>query len=778
LEEFQKRCHYDLAEHLPSLYWDVGHYPKVRFDYWQTLHDLWKENYFRPLFQWCDRNQLQFTGHWMEHEWPYPWISPADASFYAYEHVPGIDMLEGGEIRTKGADPHMLFTIKQVASAAHQLGRRAFCEAYGVSGWDSTFEHYKRFGDWLMVHGVNFINPHLAFVTVRGARKRDHPQSFSDISPWWPYYRLHGDYLGRVSYMLSQGKAQNRLLILEPTTSGFLWARKGGPTVELAQLRNSYTRMIQFLADHQVDFDLVDEYILEWFGKPADRKLVVGKASYDLLVWPDHMVNLRHETIPLLAKYLEGGGEVLALSAPAAYVDGHPCADVKDLAQRYASQWHSVSNLSGLFSETRHRLEPRVVLAQEAPNVGLLERFLDNGDHILFFTNTGLQSTSLRATVAGGTLEQWDPVSGRIEPAPSTPAGINRVQFTVDVPPAGSRLFVARRETVVPRSALKPAQFTPLQAAHWLAQPDSANVLVLDYCDLQVAGMDISDINTWRANWLIWQNHGFDRPAWDNAVQFRKRVFDREPFPANSGFVATFRFQVTDPAVTKGLELALEVPELYQVSLNGQTVSFAEGTCWLDPRIRRTAVGHLTRPGENIITVRGQPFDVRMELENLYLLGAFGIVPGARGFSLGAAPKLSLGAWARQGYPFFFGTVLYETEVIVPDGKKLLRVELGPWAGSLAVISLDGKDADHLGWPPYSTELPISPGRHKVGVRVVATPRNLFGPFHNPAKLRMKAWPAAWAEFPEHQPPGSAYDVLDYGLMEPPTLSAGSSAMK
>jgi len=134
LAEFQKRCHYDLADQLPSLYWDVADFQKVRFDYWQTLHDLWKENYFRPIFQWCDRNQLQFTGHWMEHEWPYPWISPADASFYAYEHVPGIDMLEGGRIRTQGSDPHMLFTTKQVASAAHQLGRRAFCEAYGVAG--------------------------------------------------------------------------------------------------------------------------------------------------------------------------------------------------------------------------------------------------------------------------------------------------------------------------------------------------------------------------------------------------------------------------------------------------------------------------------------------------------------------------------------------------------------------------------------------------------------------------------------------------------------------
>ena len=81
---------------------------------------------------------------------------------------------------------------------SHQLGRRAFCEAYGVAGWDCTFEHYKRFGDWLMVHGINFMDQHLAFTTIRGARKRDHPQSFTDHSAWWPYYRMHADHLGRV----------------------------------------------------------------------------------------------------------------------------------------------------------------------------------------------------------------------------------------------------------------------------------------------------------------------------------------------------------------------------------------------------------------------------------------------------------------------------------------------------------------------------------------------------------------------------------------------------
>ena len=213
----------------------------------------------------------------MEHEWPYPWVSPADASLYAYEHMPGIDMLEGSGIRTRGSDPHLLFTIKQVASVAHQLGRRAFCEAYGASGWDSTFEYYKRFGDWLLVHGINFMDQHLAYATVRGARKRDHPQSFSDVSAWWPYYSLHGDYLGRVSYALSQGISPNRLLVLEPTTSGFLWARRDGQTPELDKLRQDYGETVQFLADHQVDFDLADEYILEWFGKSVSKKLLSRK---------------------------------------------------------------------------------------------------------------------------------------------------------------------------------------------------------------------------------------------------------------------------------------------------------------------------------------------------------------------------------------------------------------------------------------------------------------------------------------------------------------------
>jgi len=80
-----------------------------------------------------------------------------------------------------------------------------------------------------------------------------------------------------------------------------------------------------------------------------------------------------------------------------------------------------------------------------------------------------------------------------------------------------------------------------------------------------------------------------------------------------------------------------------------------------------------------------------------------------------------------------------------------------------------------LGWQPYVAEFPASAGKHTVAVRVISTPRNLFGPFHNRAKPRMRTWPAAWADFPERQPAGSDYDLLDYGLMAPPAIAVAVS---
>ncbi len=773
LAEFRRRRGYDLADHLPSLYWDIGDYRRVRFDYWETIHELWEQNFMRPMFEWCDRNNLRFTGHWLEHEWPVPWRSPGDAAFYAYQHMPGIDVLH---IPGQGIDSHILFTIKQAASVAHQLGRRTFSETYGVGGWDAGLEDFKRLGDWVMVHGVNFVNLHLSFATFRGARKRDHPQSFSDAAAWWRYYRLHADHVARVSWALSSGEARHRVLVLTPTTSAFLHARRAGPTPEFEKMRRDNAELIQALADRWIDFDVGDEYLIEWFGGVSGRRFRIGRAEYHLLVWPPNMINVRRPTVRHLRRFLKEGGQILALGPPAAYVDGRPSEEIARLKEQFRDQWRPIF-LVELPDRIRRMLEPRVrIEPPPPPGVGFAERFLSDGSRVLFFANPGTETVTAEAVVEGGALEEWDTVTGEISAALYEPVAGRRLRFRLELPPAGSRLFVVRPHAAAPPPESQPPRFLPVKAERWQIRPDSANVLVLDYCDLEVAGDAFREIHTLEANWKIWRAHGFEQPAWDSAVQFRNRVRDRNQFSGFSGFEAVFRFHVAGAAAAKGLRLVIETPELYRVTLNGNEVDFSAPTPWIDPRLGSAPVEQWVRPGENVVKITGRPFDVRMELENIYLLGNFTATPAEKGFRLEAPSALDFGSWRDQGYPFYGGSVLYESEVSVPEDCGGLRIALSRWAGSAAEILLDGRRTAVVGWPPYSAGISAEPGPHRVGIRVAATPRNLFGPFHNPAKPRRQAWPRHWRRFAEHQPPGARYDTLDYGLMSPPAIHAVCSS--
>jgi len=297
--------------------------------------------------------------------------------------------------------------------------------------------------------------------------------------------------------------------------------------------------------------------------------------------------------------------------------------------------------------------------------------------------------------------------------------------------------------------------------------PSTPNVLVLDYCDLRVAGENFTDINTWQANWRIWQAHGFERPAWDNATQFRRETLDHPPFGPDSGFEATFHFRVGDAVAAASAQLAVESPELYRVAVNGHSVDFSGGSGWLDPHLKNIAIGTLLKAGENVVTLTGSPFDVRMELENIYIGGDFALQPDEQGFTIVGPRPLEFGSWAKQGYPFYYDRVLYQATIQVPRDVRNLRISFPDWQGSVAEVLWDGNHLQTLGWQPYACEIPATPGAHTIALRIVATPRNLFGPFHNSTKPRMIAWPGAWSDFPEHQPPGTEYDLLDYGLMEP-----------
>ena len=179
-DEFARVNGYDLRDMLPSLFFDVGDYARVRFDYWNTLCALFVQSFTKRIYDWCDARGLAFTGHFMAEDTLLSQILHVGACMrhYEYQHLPGLDHLGKTHARQRDTTRGIatLLTVKQTSSVAGQLGRaRVFCEAYGCSGENMSFEDRKWIGDWLAVLGVNFFDPHLSLYSMRGPRKRDCP---------------------------------------------------------------------------------------------------------------------------------------------------------------------------------------------------------------------------------------------------------------------------------------------------------------------------------------------------------------------------------------------------------------------------------------------------------------------------------------------------------------------------------------------------------------------------------------------------------------------------
>ena len=186
-EQFETQWGYNLIDHLPSLMQEIGQWRTVRHNYYQTVLNLFIARWAKPYYEYCDKYDLEFTGHYWEHEWPRCRQVPDNMAMAAWQQRPGIDTLMNQYQENTHAQFGNIRACREISSLANQLGRdRTLVELYGAGGWDLRFEDMKRIGDWLEVLGVNTLNEHLSYITLRGARKRDHPQSFSYHEPWWP----------------------------------------------------------------------------------------------------------------------------------------------------------------------------------------------------------------------------------------------------------------------------------------------------------------------------------------------------------------------------------------------------------------------------------------------------------------------------------------------------------------------------------------------------------------------------------------------------------------
>jgi hypothetical protein len=685
-ELFQKRWGYDLVEHLPCLVRPVGDWKRVRHNYYCLLLEQFIEHWAKPCYEYCEKHNLEFTGHYWEHGWPGAGHGGDNMAMYAWHQRPAIDCLMNQYDEGVHAQFGNVRAVLELASVANQLGRkRTLCEAYGAGGWDLRFEDMKRIGDWLYVLGVNTLDEHLSYVTIRGARKRDHPQSFSYHEPWWEAYHVMAEYFTRLSLALSEGEQVNRVLLIEPTTT--TWMYQGD--AHLNEIGDTFQRMVVTLAKEQVEFDLGCEDVLGRHGSVDGAELVVGRRRYDTVVLPPLTENLSAKTMDLVEAYLKGGGTVIACGPPPARVDGSPSERGPAAAERPGWREIDPSLASAVLAG---RAADGFVIRRRRP--GILfhhRRKLDDGE-ILFLVNTSIDQPATGVISSGAKgVEQWHLDTGEITGYPFARPG-EEIKFRYDLPPCGSLLLFLSNEPVrSDRMDAAARGIGPDESGHYEQVAPAGplevrrlepNVLTLEYCDVTAGGETKEDLYFFRAAQFVFQKHGLDGNPWERAVQLRDQLITKK-FPPDSGFRATYRFTIEGP-VPEPLAIVIERPEGYTITCNGKPVAAAEGEWWLDKSFGRIDITAAAQPGENAVTIKAAPMTIWHELEPAYVLGNFSLKPADRGFVI--APDRPLGFARRlahdnpvQGTMWLSAGIGFGRDPAGPgnDGDPFLVFDLG-----------------------------------------------------------------------------------------------------
>jgi hypothetical protein len=776
-ELFEKRWGYKLTGQLPSLVRPLGDWRRVRHDYFQLLLEQFIEHWSKPYHDYCQTHGLEWTGHYWDHEWPNCNIGPDNMAMYAWHQRPAIDCL----MNQYREDVHAQFgnarMVRELASAANQMGcRRTLCEAYGAGGWDMRLEDMKRIGDWLEVLGVNTLDQHLSYITVRGARKADHPQSFSYHEPWWDAYHVLAEYFTRLSLAMSSGSQVNRILVIEPTTTAWLYQNDPSQAARLKVLGDGFQGLVNALERAQVEYDLGSEDIIARHGSlgklDGSACLVVGKRSYTTVVLPPGVENLNKVTMDRIEDYLKAGGQVIACVPAPPLVDGRPSDRGLKATQR--ATWKRVSP-ADLSQALLALSQDGFAIHRRPGDAGLLfhqRRRLDDGQ-LLLLVNTSLQAPSagLIQSPAQG-AEQWDLMSGATRPYPFA-ASDRGLQAQYVLPPGGSLLLFLADKPLEPKiqNPKSKIQNVPIATLQPTDPPEirrlGPNVLTLDYFDVAAGGKSRQGLYFYKACQFAFQQNGMERDPWDSAVQFGDELI-RKRFPPQSGLEATYHFTI-EGSVPKPLWIVIERPDLYRVACNGQPVAAAKDAWWLDRAFGKIEITSAARTGPNAVTIKASPMSIYHELQPAYVLGGFTLRPAASGFVIGPDQPQALGPWNEQGHRFYAAGVAYveKFNVAIPQGRY--HVVVPDWYGSVARVTVNGKPAGYLVSQPWECDVTdqIQPGKNLIELAVVGTLKNTLGPHHGNPPLG-SAWPGMFHQGPETgPPPGKDYSSVGYGLFAP-----------
>lgn len=781
-EEFTRRRGYAPEAYLPLLFFDGADSGMIRHDYWRTLSELFGQRYMKQLFDWCEAQGLALTGHLLyENDLGYHIrVCGAGMPQYRYLHCPGIDIL--------GEQAREYLTVRQCTSVANQYGRRTvLSETYGCTGWQLDFEGQKWLGDWQFVMGVTRRCQHMALYSIAGCRKRDYPPVFNYQNPSWQYDRLMEDYFARLAACTTAGRPVRDILVIHPISS--LWtkcASAPGEDLSRVDMNTGWTdphitalneegdacnRLAEALTRNHRDFDFGDETILAEIGRAVGGVLTVGQGRYTTVIVP-RVCSLFRSTVELLEEYLRGGGRLIWMGDLPELTEGRPGSRAGALFDQYRFSRADTCQelLAALDALCPRPFSITGRLDREAGDILAMFRQVGE-DRLLFAVNHDRDKAHWVKITLPDPYEvtEYDPWTGEFQPL-SAERSKGGVLFADTLPPAYSKVYFLRAGGAgesVPQAYpyAHPHRSENLFAVLGPTAPFTRtmpNALVLDRCSYSLNGSPLSpEMDLWRAQREMRAALGMQQ-VYYNGAPMRYLWVEEEKKKAGTPFELRLTFSVREEP-DGPCRLAMEFPEGLEALCNGIPCQ-RDGGWYVDKALQTLTLPQL-KPGENVIQIRGT-YRGHMELEDLFVIGDFAVNGNREIVREGDA--LRLGDWCLQGYPHYCGEMVYHFSAPGhrrEDGRVILA--LGAHSAALVQVVVNGRTAGHLFGNGYNT-LDLTPfledRENAIDLRLVGSPRNLFGPLHQKYTGCTRI---SWADF---RTEGALYTpdyvLHPYGLLE------------
>ncbi len=765
-ETYQEKYGVSLLEILPELLWEKQDAePSVhRYRYYDHLTERFVSAYSDTIAQWCEKHGIALTGHYMSEPTLYSQTLRLGEAMRCYrrQQLPGIDILCG--------DPEYS-TAKQAVSIARQMGREGvLCELYGVTHWDFDFKGHKLQGDWLAALGVTIRAHHLAFMSMEGEAKRDWPASISYQSPWWEKYSCIEDYFARLNTVLTRGRALVHVAVLHPIESYWLAC---GPVAETGEDRKQqderFKNLIEWMLFGMMDFDFISEAVLpeekpEILIRPDGRTaLKVGQMEYTTVLIPP-IKTIRGTTLQTLEEFARAGGRVIFMGRLPALLDAEKDAEGKipGLVSRALEIPFEKLALEKALEEER---EIEICYPDGGRSNDLFYQMReDNGKKWLFVCHVRRENdltdkgrrvwVKLRGYYR---IRNFDALTGRITDREAfckngkTWCGLTMYHedsilwqlIPEEGPdPAGDTEASPNgcEEFPIPEGELKPyglvsGSFEGIPSL-WslkeqLQRPQSVafaedNVLLLDRAKWRIDG------GKWQPEEEILRLDNRIRaivgyPLRQDAYTQPWRI---RQAPREHMAELLYEIEADSRQAVEKIDLAMERPENAEIFWNGENVENRSGRWYVDTFIRRIALPP-GRAGKNILLLR-IPYGRKTNLENLYLLGRFGVhVQGTRAYITKRDLPVYFGDITGQGYPFYGGSVDYDMKFSLErEAETVIRVP--HFRSPVLEVWLDGKSRGLIAFSPHALAVgECGAGVHRLRIRAYGNRFNTFGTLHN-----------------------------------------------